>query len=462
MMQLKAILITLRASLWFVPMTMVAGAVGLAYLCVALDNASTAEFARHYPQPFAGGADSIRMMLSAIATSMITVSGITFSLTISSLAQVSGQLTARVLRNFMNQLTSKLVLGYFVGLFVYCLLVMRTIRIGDDAAGPFIPALSVFMGMALAVIGIGVMIYFIHYVALSVQASTVVKSVADEALETIDKLYPDALAPDAREIPPVCQPMDARQSIQPVLASTNGYVQLIDNQKLRLFAADHGVSVRVDAGTGDFVTQGSPLVSLIGFDQLIDPATTKAINRAFSIRPTRTVDEEIAFGIRQLVDISLKALAPASDDTTTAVLVIDHLSAVLERLVQRQLQPVVATGSFIAKQPSFANLMAGALDQIWDAAAGNTVVLTRLLVLIQVVGRSATNPDRRAVLLHHARLVAEQADATLHTDYQRRLVYQQTAETLLTLNEKAAAFAGLLQPAADQSPPETAADGDEQ
>ncbi len=161
-MQLKAFLITLRTSMWFIPMLMVAGAIGLACGCISIDNASTADFARHYPQPFAGGADGIRMMLSAIATSMITVSGITFSLTISSLAQVSGQLTARVLRNFMSAVTSKLVLGFFVGLFVYCLVIIWTIRIKDDAGGPFMPALSVFLGMALAVVGVGVLIYFIH------------------------------------------------------------------------------------------------------------------------------------------------------------------------------------------------------------------------------------------------------------------------------------------------------------
>lgn len=445
-MPLKAILITLRTSMWFIPMMMVAGAVLLAYCCLRVDNASTVDFARMYPQPFAGGADSIRMMLSAIATSMITVSGITFSLTISALAQVSDQLTARVLRNFMNNVTSKVVLGFFVGLFVYCILVMRTVRIKDDAAGPFIPALSVFMGMVLAVIGVGILIYFIHHIALSVQATTVVSSVADETLATIDTLYPNRLPADAEEIPVALPPIDANQSVQRVPASRNGYVQLIDERKLAQFAILTNSTVRVDAGTGDFVTQQSPLVSLIGFNQPIDKSTAMAINRAFSIRRTRTVDEEIAFGIRQLVDIALKALAPSSDDTTTAVLVLDYLSAVLARLVQRQLQPVPTNRQFVPKRPSFANIMDGALDQIRDTAGGNTVVLTRLLLLIQVVGRLTTNPARIAVLLHHVRLVAEQADGTLRANYQRQLVCQQLEETLLTLGEEANAFADVLKP----------------
>lgn len=442
-MWFNALLITLRISMWFIPMTMVAGAILLAYSCISIDSASAVDFAHNYPQPFAGGADSIRLMLSAIATSMITVSGLTFSLTIASLAQVSGQLTARVLRNFMSNATTKLVLGFFVGLFVYCIVVIRTIRIKDDAAGPFIPALSVSVGMLLAVVGVGVLIYFIHYVALSIQASTVVSSVTDEALSTIDKLYPDYLPAGAQEIAPTLPPEDINRPLQEVPASTNGYVQLIDEQALIRFAIANGITVRVEAGVGDFVTQQSPVVSLVGFSQSLDSSTRKTINRAFSIRRTRTVDGEIAFSIRQLVDIALKALAPSSEDTTTAVLVLDYMSAVLVRLVQRQLQPA-ATRSFIPKHPSFANLIAGAFDQIREAAGGNTVVLIRLLFLLQVVGHITTNPDRRAVLIHHTRLIAEQADALIPTNYQRNLARKQLVETLHTLDEDVSTFERLL------------------
>jgi uncharacterized membrane protein len=445
-MFVKTIAIKLRNSMWFIPMMLVAGAILLAYACLGIDDAATADFARYYPQPYAGGADSIRMMLSAIATSMITVSGITFSLTISSLAQVSGQLTARVLRNFMSNLTNKLVLGFFVGLFAYCIVVIRTIRLKDDAAGAFIPALSVFMAMALAVIGIGVLIYFIHYVALSVQASTVVSSVADETLKTLKKLYPNLLSKNDQENSVTSPPVQAGRSEQVVLPHKHGYVQLIDEQRLRQFALDHGCVVRVDAGTGDFVTSQSPLVSLINLDQPVSQSISQAINRAFSIHSTRTIDEELAFGIRQLVDIALKALAPAADDTTTAVLALDYLSAILVDVAQRQLQPELVTLSFIPKHPTFANLVNGALDQIRDRAAGNTVVLTRLLFLLQTVARPTTHSSRRSVLISHARLIAEQADATLHSDYQRSLVRQQLVETLLTLDEPEKGFSHLLQP----------------
>ena len=444
-MQLKAFLIYLRISMWFIPTLMVAGAVLLAYGCISIDNAAMIGYTRPYPQLFAGDADSNLQVLSTIAISMITFSGVTFSLTTLSLAQVSDQLTARVLHNFMGNVTNKFTLGFFAGLFIYCLVVIRTIRMKDDLAGPFIPTLSVFMGVGLAIIGVLVLIYFLHYLSLFIQPSVVISSVANESLAVIDKLYPDQLPAEAVEDPLIVQTFGANQSLQLVLADTNGYIQLVDEKKLIRFAKKHNITVRVDAGAGDFVTQQSPLVSLIGFKQLADGATNKAINRAFSIRRNRTIDEEIAFGICQLVDVALKTLA-RSKDTTTVVLVLDYLSAVLGRLVQRRFQPVINSGQLVPKHPSFANIMDVALDQIRDAAGGNTVVLTRLLLLIQVVGRPTTNPGRRAVLRHHVRLIVEQANATLHIEYQRHLFRQQLVETLSTLNEKTNAFDDLLKP----------------
>ncbi len=444
-MRIKAFLISLRTSLWPIPMLMIGGATLLAYTCISIDGNSLNKFDDTYPQPFAGGADSLRTMLSAIATSMITVSGITFSLTISSLANISGQLTSRVIRSFMSNLVTKLVLGFFMGLFVYCLIVVRTIRIKDDPGGAFVPALSVFVGMALAVVGIAVVIYFIHFVAMSVQASTVVTSVTKECLDTIDTLYPDPLPSSDREIlPTLPRPMNG-QTEQAVPAQSYGYIQLIDEKKLQKFAEANQISLRVDAITGDYVTTGSRLVSIVASGQRVDVGLIKQINRLFIIRSSRTLDEEIAYGIRQLVDIAMKALASASDDTTTAVLVLDNLTTVLTSLVQRQLRSPLATDYFMPKHPSFANLMAGALDQVRDVAGKdkNTVVLARLLRLLMVVGRQTNNAGRQKVLLHHTRLIAEQASLALTTDYQRGVVQQQLEETLLALRENPESFRDL-------------------
>ena len=127
-------------------------------------------------------------MLSTIAGSMMTVVGVTFSMTLVTLALASSQYTSRILRNFMRDRVTQVVLGIFAGIFTYCLIVLRTIRGGDE--GGFVPSLAVSFGVVLAIGGIGVLIFFIHHIASSIQASSIIASVADETMVAVDRLFP--------------------------------------------------------------------------------------------------------------------------------------------------------------------------------------------------------------------------------------------------------------------------------
>src|SRR5919112_903673 len=154
MNRLRALWLNLNASLWFVPTLMVTGAILLAFALIFVDVRIEHDWLDKYPLLFGAGSDGARGMLTAIAGSMITVAGLIFSLTLSTLAQVSSQYTPRVLRNFMRDRANQLVLGFFVSIFVYCLIVLRTIRGGDE--GGFIPSLAVFFALVLAIASIGV------------------------------------------------------------------------------------------------------------------------------------------------------------------------------------------------------------------------------------------------------------------------------------------------------------------
>lgn len=159
MNKIKQLWAALCSSLWFVPIVMVFGSLALALILVEIDGGLDREFLAEYPRIFGAGADGARGMLTAIAGSMITVAGLTFSLTIASLATVSGLYTSRILRNFMRDRRNQFVLGSFVSIFAYCLVVLRTIRGGDE--GRFIPSLAVWFGLLLALLSIGVLILFI-------------------------------------------------------------------------------------------------------------------------------------------------------------------------------------------------------------------------------------------------------------------------------------------------------------
>src|SRR4029079_16914816 len=140
------------------------------------------------PLLFGAGAEGSRGMLSTIAGSMITIAGGTFSLTIAALATASTQYTSRVLRNFMRDGHNQLLVGCFVGIFTYCLVVLRTVR--GEAEGLFVPSLAVFAALLLALLGIGVLVFFIHHIASSIQASTVIAAITDESLAVIERVFP--------------------------------------------------------------------------------------------------------------------------------------------------------------------------------------------------------------------------------------------------------------------------------
>jgi uncharacterized membrane protein len=162
----------LHSSYWFVPTLMVVIAIALAFAMLSLDRAGKSGPIESLGWIYTGGPDGARTMLSAIASSMITVAGTAFSITLVALTLASSQFGPRLLRNFMQDTGNQIVLGTFIATFIYCLLVLRTVR-GDDY-NVFVPQLSVTVGIVLAIASIGVLIYFIHHASTTIQASHVI------------------------------------------------------------------------------------------------------------------------------------------------------------------------------------------------------------------------------------------------------------------------------------------------
>jgi uncharacterized membrane protein len=284
--------INLRSSFWFVPALLVLVSVGLALGLVALGEPVDRAMSSRWPRMFAAEAEGARAMLSAIATSMITVAGVVFSITILALAQASTLYTSRVLRNFMRDRINQVVLGVFLGVFAYCIVALRTIS-GDA----FVPAVAVFTGLVLALVGIGFLIVFIHHVATTIQAGEIVAAVARDTRHAIDRLFPHELG------------QEAATATAP--ATQHGYIQSVQPDALLAFAIRREVLVRMDATVGDFVVEGGTLAHVAGATPP-DEDFAHAFNALYAVDSFRTTDQDAVFGFRQLVDIALKALSPAS------------------------------------------------------------------------------------------------------------------------------------------------------
>lgn len=396
---MRSLWLRLSGSLWFLPSLIVLSSMLAAGLLTETDGRFGLELASRWPRLFGASADASRAILAAIATSMITVAGVVFSITIVALSLTSTQYSPRVLRNFMRDRPTQVVLGVFMGIFTYCLIVLRTIRGADY--GNFIPSLAVLGGMAYSLAGIALLIYFIHHVAQSIQAASILARIALDTTAAIERLFPQDVG----------QPASSERGTRhflpevwtPVFATRDGYVTGVDTDGLMAFAEKHYRILRLKAAVGSFVVAGSPVLELSGRRELDEE--TEALRKLVSIASQRTVDQDAAFGLQQLVDVALKALSPGINDPTTACMCIDRLGALLARLANRRTPDVhrLSAGQLrvIAPAPDFADMVHLALDPVVAHSRGNLQVLECMLSALGFI-RLATRDASRLPCLASA------------------------------------------------------------
>lgn len=419
----QRLLTYLRASLWFVPALMVAGAVIIALGLIEADSRLDREMLAEWPRLFGASAEGARNILSAIAGSMITVAGVTFSLTIVALSLASNQYTPRILRNFMRDRGNQVVLGIFVSVFIYCLVVLRTIRGGEEA---FIPSLSVVFAIALAVVSIGFLIYFIHHIATSIQASSITASVAEETIRAITFLFPQRVGDEPEQTPPYHQEIELEgKSWLVVPAPATGYIQSVDPDALVNLAEEHKTVLRMERGVGEFIIQGSPLASLM-LEGELGPNLVRDVSDIYAINGYRTVEQDAGFGIRQLVDIALKALSPGVNDTTTALTCVDYLGAILYCLAGRRIPPRYRYSQgklrVIARGPTFDSLVNEAFHEIRQSAGGNVAVILRMLQTIMSIASQTESEFRRRALRQHVELILELTNRSVTSVHDRLVI----------------------------------------
>ena len=392
MNRLKKLWLDLNSSLWFLPALIVAGSIVCALALVEFDKHLDSNWFNGYPRLFGVEPSGSRDMLATVAGSMITVAGIVFSIVIVALSLASTQYTPRILRNFMRDQINQVVLGVFVGIFTYCIVVLRTIRGGDDNV--FVPSVAVIVGVLLALVGIGFLIYFIHHIAVSIQASSIVAAICKETIEVIDELFPHRLgvsAPDEELERLEKFAADINWEIIP--ATSTGYIQNIDIEDLLEFTSEREIILRMEHGVGEFIIAGAPLAAVAAYVSpnriVLNDEIIKRLNRIYSVADFRTIDQDVAFGIRQIVDIVMKALSPGVNDTTTAVICIDYLTAVVSHLAPRPFPTHFRYADqrlhVIAKSPSFESLLDLAFNQTRQNALSNVAIILRSLHALEKI-----------------------------------------------------------------------------
>jgi uncharacterized membrane protein len=317
---------------------MTAAAAALSYAVVELDAALSLETVRELGWLYTFGPEGARAVLSAIAGSMITVAGLTFSITMLTLQLASSQFGPRLLRNVMRDRGNQVVLGTFIATFVYCLLVLRTVRGVEGASA--VPHLSVAVGVLLALASIGVLIYFIHHVADAIRIETVLADLARETNAAIERLYPERLGEEPPDRAPRAAaarlPDDFETRATPISPEGSGYVQRIDAGALMGTAEQYDLVLRVEARPGRFVTTGDVLLRAYPDDK-VNEGIAEALREAFGLGADRSPHQDVAHALRLIVEIAQRALSPGINDPTTALYCLDRLEECLARLAERDL-----------------------------------------------------------------------------------------------------------------------------
>jgi uncharacterized membrane protein len=426
MVRVLGALDALRGSFWFLPGTFTAVAVALAAGLLAADRYGVGQNAATSLGLYSGGAEGARSLLSVVAGSIVSVVALAFSITIVSLQLAVAQLGPRLLRNFVRDRGNQVVLGVFVATFTYSVVVLRTIR-GRDGSGDdaFVPHLAITGAVALAMVSIALLIYFIHHAARAIQADRVIDAVARDLDRIIDDRFPEPADADADA--PAAEPPPARAAdAAPVLARARGYVHSIDDEALGHAAARRDVVVHVAIRPGEFVIQDEPLAWVAPGGRL-DDRLARAIADAYVLGPERTLIQDVLFGIEQLTEVAERALASSHIDPTTAQRCIDALGAALARVGGRRprgpcRRDEAGVVRVVQRPLGLDEIVAAALGPIRRQGADHPAIALRLLRTCARVAAIRPRPDLHVALLAQAVGVRRAADRAVRDPDDREAV----------------------------------------
>jgi uncharacterized membrane protein len=390
----------IRTSLWFVPvMCVLAGAI-LSFVTIAVDRRFNYEL---IPESFTGGPDAATAILSTVALAMVSLATLVLTITMVVVQLAMGQFSPRIVQTILKDRPSQFAIGIFVATFAHAMLTLREVRLGDD---PIVPGLAVVVAFFLVVVSIMVLVLYVHHVGKSLRVSALIEFVGKDTRKLLDKMYPEH------------RPVGDSDGGRVVAAETSGVVTKIAYDALADVAHDARCVLQLVAPIGEFVPAGAPLFRVRGEPTELDD---DAVRRGVALGLERTLDQDVAYGLRMLVDIAERSLADSPFlDPTTAVQAVDRLHDCLRQLAGR-----VFPDGLYRDQDGDVRLIVPSMD--WDAyvhlafdeirlaGAGSPQVSRRLRAALKDL-LDVAPPERRPVLQDQLDLLASSTAAAMADD----------------------------------------------
>ncbi len=401
----------LRTRLWPVPVLGIAAAVLAGVVLPALDemvDGGVPDVISGFL--FGGGPGAARDVLSAIAGSVMTVTSLTFSLTLVTLQLASGQFSPRLLRTFVRDRFVQRTLALFVATFAYALTVLRTVRDDSDVRAEFVPQISVTVAYLLAITSIIGLVLFLAHLVRQIRVETMLGAVLVDAVTTAESVF-DEVDDTARNGEAPTPPAAAVA----VTARRTGFLTGVDEPPLVAAAARVDAVVALCRKPGEWIVAGTPvaLVWSASGDRPADDALEElsdCLAEAVAVGDERTPVQDIGYAVRQLTDVAVKALSPGINDPTTAVHAIGHVSALLCRLAERRLGCTLHCDDdghvrAVVPGPEFAELLDIATTQPRRYGASDAAVLSALLRLLRDLAWCAGSVHAASISGQLSRLV---------------------------------------------------------
>lgn len=426
---LRKFWLSLNSSYWFIPSLLTIAALILSIVTIYIDRHGGADWLVELGWIFPSRPDGARGQLTVISGSMIGVGATVFSITIAAVVYASGTYGPRLLTNFMTDRGNQFSLGVFVATFVYSLMVLRVVRAEDevpatieDAAATylpgFVPQLSLLVAMALVILSVGVLVFFLHHVPASIRINSVLAGIGRRLLDDIERRFPA----EADGKVPV-----ARANGIAVTAGGTGYIEIIDFDRLDDIARPEDVTINLQIRTGDFVHPAVPLLEVSG--GTLDDRLADRLRDCFAIGSARTPTQDLEYLIDELVEIALRALSPAINDPFTAITSLHWLGAATASLAGRDLGSGPEQDSYDAArvrpvEDDFAHYVQRGHGGVRLSAAGNPLAAAIFLDTLAAAALACRSSDRRAVLRDEGRRLMDQAatllDGPAHDEIRQR------------------------------------------
>jgi uncharacterized membrane protein len=432
----------LKVSFWFAPVAMATGAVLLAWELYALDGRIPNEALDSSRFILSGSAADMRAGLLAIAATVLTTAGVVFTLLTLPLSTVAAQYGSRLLRLYLGDRTTQVVLGMFVATIVYCLAAAMCIPGSEVGSDP--PQLTVTVALYLMLATLASLIALIQHIGTMLQAPNIAAAAGAELMDVVraevGEVPADAVASDdVAGAAAGARPADDLPASDgyPVRAVATGYIQLVDPEALLKLAREKDLIVHLLHQPGRYVGERSVLALVWPADR-VGRDVEEGIRGAFQVGNGRTPTQDLTYAVSQLTEMAVRAMSPAINDPFTAMTCLDHIGDGLVAFVRHGVNGRFHhddTGRLrLVREPvGFDALLAAAFDMLRHASCDNASVLGHMLAVIDRVGREARSPEARRMLSGHVALIEAECRAGSLVEADRHALEQRCQDLMSSL-----------------------------